>query len=227
MRCAFGSATYGHRIRHQFHTAEIIGRPSTADTDGSESASVQCSHFWEVFNRVQLPKGRSRLRAANIQCCEIQPMRSRYSDCIPTPHLPERSHSSACDIPMPVSEVRVSAWLHIHSPSGSRQRLTVRSGLINMEAPSKGATDDRPLVKSEKAAAVCQPVGTSPPTTGTRRRIQSIDGPASVKGDIGSTRPVWNRGRLVGEIGDVIYGPVGESKIDLPYPLRTRRCEDP
>lgn len=24
LRCAFGSATYGHRIRHQFHTAEII-----------------------------------------------------------------------------------------------------------------------------------------------------------------------------------------------------------
>ncbi|MDZ7732318.1 MAG: ArsA-related P-loop ATPase [Acidimicrobiia bacterium] len=80
--------------------------------------------------------------------------------------------------PVPSVENHVAASRPIHSPCGGRKRWTVRSGLMNRYS-AKGRAALIPLPKSAAAAARWSGVGSSPATTGTSSRIQSVVGPAS------------------------------------------------
>ena len=72
----------------------------------------------------------------------------------------------------------VTASRHTHSSSGSRCSVIVRSGLMN-RCDSNGSAELIPFPKSATAATRCSGDGSSPATTGSRSRIQSVVGPSA------------------------------------------------
>ena len=86
-------------------------------------------------------------------------------DWAPTPTGPARSDSTDVASPTPPREIAVAASRQTHSPSGSRCRCTVSSGLMNSQR-RRSSSPDTPLPLSATAITRCRPVGSSPSTSG-------------------------------------------------------------
>ena len=122
--------------------------------------------------------------------------RRRAASGSPRPIRPLPSESSDSALPIPFGRGRVTASTQIHSPSGMRSRLTVRSTLMKRYR-RQSRTALIPLPTSAMTRVRCSGEGSSPATRGTRWRIQTFAGPGSRKPPL--ERPPLHR-RVVADV---------------------------
>src|SRR6266511_4312177 len=98
--------------------------------------------------------------------------------CRPRATGPSRSWMVDSAKPPPTPSTVVRATRQTHSPTGSRWRWTVRSGLTNTKR-RQSSTALTPLPESAAISTRVSGEGSSPGSSGWRMRIQTVAGPGS------------------------------------------------